>query len=84
MEQPQCLVCARPAEIHETVVEAGSAVTRHYCKIHGQGVMPKLALAADAAARARFLKEAEHYYQGLPENEKEHLQLFHRATHRRR
>jgi hypothetical protein len=36
MNSPKCARCDKPATIHETVVEKGVVMERHYCRRHGQ------------------------------------------------
>ncbi len=78
METSKCALCDRPAAIHETIIEAGVALTRHYCKEHGHGVIPKVAVRVDAAG----LRAAADYYRNLPVEERQHYELLQRLSRR--
>ena len=79
MLQPTCAVCGQPATIHETAIEAGAAVARHFCQEHGEVAWRATAPPLGDAASLQALEER---WRGLSEVEQEHLALLYRLTHR--
>jgi hypothetical protein len=79
MLQPTCAICGQPATIHETVIEAGAAVTRHFCQEHGEAACRAMAPSLGDADSHQAL---EVRWRGLSEAEQEHLALLYRLTHR--
>ncbi len=76
MLQPKCAVCGQPATIHETALDAGSAVTRHFCQEHGQATWEATAPRVDPAS----VPSLEEYWRGLSEAEKEHYAELYRLS----
>jgi hypothetical protein len=76
MLQPKCDVCGQPATIHETAVENGTAVARHYCAEHGEASWQATAPAIDPAA----VQTLEEYWRGLSDAEKEQLAELYRLS----
>jgi hypothetical protein len=78
MWEPKCVVCGQPAAIHETVVQAGTAVTRHFCPEHGAAALPPLVPGSPDAAR----QAAQEHFDRLSDAEKEHYALLYRLGKR--
>jgi len=78
MPGPKCERCERSATIHETTIEAGKAIARHYCPEHGKTLMPPL----DPEVQAAGLLAVEEYYNSLSDAERENLALLYRLQKR--
>jgi len=80
MRQATCDICGQPATIHETAVEGGAASARHFCREHGEPILPTIV----AVARVASLQAAEEYYRSLSEADQEQMALLHRLLTRSR
>jgi hypothetical protein len=78
-----CDVCGQPATIHETALEAGTAVVRHYCEEHGKSAWADALRLDDPSSQAEALKAAKEYYRSLSDEEKAQLAELHRFTRHR-
>jgi hypothetical protein len=74
----QCGYCGEPATIHETCVENGQVLVRHFCSAHGKDLIPAIE-SADHGAALRVVTEM---YDRLSETEKNELVLLRRVSRR--
>ncbi|MFZ5828839.1 MAG: hypothetical protein ACOY3P_02060 [Planctomycetota bacterium] len=63
MFETRCTICGQRATIHETAVEPGGAIARHFCQKHGAALISNLDLGLQslqsAAEQFRQLTDAE-------------------------
>ena len=81
MLEPKCETCGQPATVHETEISAGKATSRHLCEEHGAPLLPPVAPPVDPNVWAAF-RDAEAYYRGLSDAEREKLARLYRLGRR--
>jgi hypothetical protein len=72
-----CDNCGQPATIHETVIEDGDVITRHFCQEHGVAPLQAADLGLETPQSA---EELLHRFSAA---ERGRIALLHRLTHRR-
>jgi hypothetical protein len=83
MLQPPCEICGQASAFHETVIEEGKAVTRHYCQAHGEEGWRAAAPPPDAESQAGALQAMAEAWGNLSQPEKEQLAELYRLSKRR-
>jgi hypothetical protein len=81
MHEHTCEFCDQPAMIHETAIESGGVVERHYCEAHGAVVRSAGVRADEPNVQAAFANLVA-WYDGLSDAEKARLQTEYRRTRR--
>jgi hypothetical protein len=70
------------ATIHETAIEGGAAVARHFCQEHGAAVWQAAVPHADPQAEAAALQAIGDYLRSLSDEEKSQLAELCRLSRR--
>ena len=84
MDHPKCEVCGEPAAIHETAIENGVAVGLHHvCKQHGESHWRSALQAAESRSQDALAQLTE-WYRGLPDVERNRIEIEYRLMRRSR
>jgi hypothetical protein len=76
MFEPKCAICGKPATIHDTLIEARAATSRHFCPEHAEPSLPPVFRGSQADA----MKALEEYYHSLSDSERENMALLNRLS----